>query len=142
MKRESPTPAPFTRRHFLAPPPAFRPSHVEYAVSKDLHVFMEKSFAVDGPGIRRSLKCGEEAKRQNLKIAGGLMCRHNNPLEEAVQKIHDGAIGEVITDYAYRTHGTGKTITRETLTKESKAPVVPDANGRYPIAKPVQTKVI
>ena len=74
---------------------------------------MEKSFAVDAPGIRRILQCGEEAKRQNLKIAGGLMSRHNHPLEEAVQKIHDGVIGEVITDYAYRVHGTVKTITRD-----------------------------
>jgi predicted dehydrogenase len=97
----------------LATPPAFRSFHVEYAVAKGLHVFMEKSFAVDAPGIRRILQCGEEAKRQNLKIAGGLMSRHNHPLEEAVQKIHDGAIGEVITDYAYRVHGTVKTITRD-----------------------------
>ena len=97
----------------LATPPAFRSFHVEYAVAKGLHVFMEKSFAVDSPGIRRILKSGEEAKRQNLKIAGGLMCRHNNPLEEAVQKIHDGDIGDVVTDWAYRVHGTVKTITRD-----------------------------
>ena len=97
----------------LATPPAFRSIHVEYAIAKDLNVFMEKSFAVDGPGIRRILKCGEEAKRKNLKIAGGLMCRHNVPLEEAVKKIHDGIIGDVITGWAYRVHGTVKTLTRD-----------------------------
>ena len=68
----------------LTTPPAFRPMHVEYAVAHDLHVFMEKSFAVDAPGIRRILKCGEEAKRRNLKIAGGLMERHSAPLAEAM----------------------------------------------------------
>ncbi len=57
----------------LTTPPAFRHIHLEHAVARDLHVFMEKSFAVDGPGIRRILKSGEEAKRKNLKIAGGLM---------------------------------------------------------------------
>ena len=57
----------------LATPPAFRPIHVEYAVAKGCHVFMEKSFAVDAPGIRRVLKAGEEATKKNLKIAGGLM---------------------------------------------------------------------
>jgi predicted dehydrogenase len=89
----------------LATPPAFRPIHLEYAVAKGCHVFMEKSFAVDGPGIRRVLKAGEAAKSKNLKIAGGLMSRHYKPLEEAVEQIHGGAIGEVITCWAYREHG-------------------------------------
>jgi predicted dehydrogenase len=88
----------------LATPPAFRPMHVEYAVQKGCHVFMEKSFAVDAPGIRRILAAGKEAERKNLKIAGGLMSRHYTPLEEAVEQIHKGAIGEVITCWAYREH--------------------------------------
>ncbi|MBU4400692.1 MAG: Gfo/Idh/MocA family oxidoreductase, partial [Planctomycetes bacterium] len=66
----------------LATPPAFRPIHLEYAVAKGCHVFMEKSFAVDVPGVRRVLKAGEEAAKKNLKIAGGLMCRHNRLVEE------------------------------------------------------------
>jgi len=89
----------------LTTPPAFRPIHLEYAVAKNCHVFMEKSFAVDAPGIRRVLKAGKEAERKNLKIAGGLMSRHYPPLEEAIRRIHDGAIGKVITGWAYRMHG-------------------------------------
>jgi len=89
----------------LATPPAFRPIHLEYAVQKGLHVFMEKSFAVDAPGIRRVLRAGELAKQKNLKIAGGLMSRHYLPLEQAVEQIHNGRIGTVITAWAYRMHG-------------------------------------
>ena len=89
----------------LTTPPAFRPIHVEYAVAQGCHVFMEKSFAVNGPGTRRVLKAGEEAAKKNLKIAGGLMSRHYTPLAKAVRQIHDGAIGEVITCWAYREHG-------------------------------------
>jgi predicted dehydrogenase len=89
----------------LATPPAFRPLHLEYAVAKGCHVFMEKSFAVDSPGVRRVLKAGEEAQRKNLKIAGGLMSRHYIPLEEAIARIHDGIIGEIVTCWAYRMHG-------------------------------------
>jgi predicted dehydrogenase len=89
----------------LATPPGFRPIHVEQAIAQDCHVFMEKSFAVDAPGIRRVLQAGAEATRKNLKVAGGLMSRHYKPLEEAVQFIHDGGIGEVITEWAYRMHG-------------------------------------
>jgi predicted dehydrogenase len=89
----------------LATPPAFRPIHLEYAVQKGVNVFMEKSFAVDGPGIRRVLAAGKEAEKKNLKIAGGLMSRHYKPLEEAVEQIHKGLIGDVITCWAYRVHG-------------------------------------
>lgn len=89
----------------LATPPAFRPAHFEYAVEKGVHVFMEKSFAVDGPGVRRVLRAGQEAARKNLKVAGGLMSRHSPPLQETVRQIHDGVIGDVITCWAYREHG-------------------------------------
>lgn len=89
----------------LATPPGFRPLHLEYAIEKGVHVFMEKAFAVDGPGIRRVLKAGEEADRKGLKIAGGLMSRHSPPLQEAVGRIHEGAIGDVITCWSYREHG-------------------------------------
>jgi predicted dehydrogenase len=89
----------------LTTPPAFRPMHLEYAVDKGCNVFMEKSFAVDGPGVRRVLAAGSKADEKGLKIAGGLMSRHYTPLEDAVKRVHDGAIGDVITCWAYREHG-------------------------------------
>jgi len=89
----------------LATPPAFRPLHVEYAVEKGLNVFMEKSFAVDAPGIRRILKAGRLAEEKNLKIASGLMSRHSYALDAAMEKIHDGLIGDLVTCWAYREHG-------------------------------------
>ena len=88
----------------LATPPAFRPIHLEYAVKKNCNVFMEKSFAVDAPGIRRVLKAGKEADKKNLKIAGGLKMRHYVPLEQAVEQLHKGVIGDLITCWAYREH--------------------------------------
>ena len=89
----------------LATPPAFRPIHLEHAVNQGLHVFMEKSFAVDGPGVRRVLQAGEAARTQNLKIAGGLMWRHDLARQEAIRRIHEGAIGEIIMLRTYRMHG-------------------------------------
>jgi predicted dehydrogenase len=88
----------------LATPPTFRPMHLEYAVKKGCNVFMEKSFAVDAPGIRRVLEAGKEAEKKNLKIAGGLMSRHYVPLEQAVEQLHKGIIGDLITCWAYREH--------------------------------------
>jgi len=89
----------------LATPPAFRHVHFEYAVEKGLNVFMEKSFAPDAPGLRRILKTGELASQKNLKVATGLMSRHYRPLEQAIEQIHNGRIGEVHTCWAYRMHG-------------------------------------
>ena len=89
----------------LTTPPAFRPIHFEYAVSKGVNVFMEKSFAVDAPGTRRVMRVGKLAQEKNLKVAGGLMSRHYKPLSEAIHQIHNGLIGEVITSWAYRMHG-------------------------------------
>jgi predicted dehydrogenase len=66
---------------------------------------MEKSFGVDAPGVRRLLKAGELAKAKNLKIVGGLMSRHKIPLQQAIEQLHAGAIGERITCCAYREHG-------------------------------------
>jgi predicted dehydrogenase len=88
----------------LATPPAFRPLHLEYAVEKGCHVFMEKSFAVDAPGIRRVLTAGEKAQAKGLKVAGGLMSRHYDSLAGAIEKVHEGAIGELVTCWAYRVH--------------------------------------
>lgn len=89
----------------LATPPAFRPLHLEYAVEKGVHVFMEKSFAVDPPGVRRVLKAGEAAKAKNLKIVGGLMTRHKRSMQGAIEQIRNGIIGDVTTCWAYRMHG-------------------------------------
>ena len=83
----------------------FRPSQFEYAVKKGLHVFAEKSFAVDGPSTRRWLKAAEASERKNLKMGCGLMWRHSKARQEVIQRIHDGAIGDVHTLRIYRVHG-------------------------------------
>lgn len=89
----------------LATPPAFRSIHLEYAVQKGMHVFMEKSFAVDAPGVRRVLRAAALAKEKNLKIATGLMWRHDKAREEVIERLHNGEIGELHTLRTYRMHG-------------------------------------
>ncbi|MDR1494204.1 MAG: Gfo/Idh/MocA family oxidoreductase [Planctomycetaceae bacterium] len=90
----------------LATWPNFRPPHFEYAVEKGLHIFSEKSFGVDSPGIRRILKAAEAAKQKNLKIVSGLMSRHVPGLQEMMQRIHDGAIGEIVACWHWRMQGS------------------------------------
>ncbi|MGL4593706.1 MAG: gfo/Idh/MocA family oxidoreductase, partial [Thermoguttaceae bacterium] len=89
----------------FATAPAFRPLHVEYAVKNGVNVFMEKSFAVDAAGVRRMINNGKIAQEKNLKMVGGLMSRHSIPLQQAVEQLHQGIIGERVTCWAYREHG-------------------------------------
>ena len=84
---------------------AFRPMHLEYAVSRGVNVFAEKSFAVDAPAVRRWLQAAEASERKNLKIGVGFMWRHSKAREETIRRIHDGAIGDVHTLRIYRVHG-------------------------------------
>ncbi len=85
----------------------FRPMQLEYAVQKGVHVFMEKSFAVDPPGARRVIQAGEAAAKKNLKIAAGLMCRHSVNRQELMKRIHDGQLGQILLIRAYRMQGLG-----------------------------------
>ena len=89
----------------LATPPVFRPMELEYAIEKGVHIFAEKSFAVDPPGVRRVLQANEVAKAKNLKIVSGLMQRHKRSMQEAIEQIHAGLIGDVMTCWTYRTGG-------------------------------------
>jgi len=79
-----------------------RPVHVEYAVSKGINVFMEKDFSPDPGNMKRVIRAGEEAKKKNLKIATGLMCRHSVARQAMIQKIRDGAMGDIQLIRAYR----------------------------------------
>ena len=86
----------------LATPPAFRPVHVDYAVKRGVNVFMEKSFAVDAPGLRTIAAAAKLADEKNIKLACGLMWRHNPPHAETVKRVQDGMIGEVMHMRTYR----------------------------------------
>lgn len=81
---------------------AFRPTHLKYAVEKGVNAFIEKSFAPDPGGTKEILRLGQEAKKKNLKIGCGLMCRHSASRQALIQKIRDGAMGDILMIRAYR----------------------------------------
>ncbi len=84
-----------------------RPVHVEYAVEKGINVFMEKPFAPDPGGLHRLLRAGEEAERKNVKIAAGLQCRHSPARHALLDRIREGAMGEIPLIRANRLGGGG-----------------------------------
>ncbi|QDV24075.1 Gfo/Idh/MocA family protein [Aureliella helgolandensis] len=85
----------------IATPPAFKPQQFEYAVSRGRHIFSEKPVASDVAGVRRFMKAVEESKKKNLMVGIGLQRRHENQYKETIQRIHDGAIGDVICQRVY-----------------------------------------
>src|SRR5579859_6443069 len=86
-------------------PLAFRWVHFTYAISKGLHVFMEKPLTADGPTSRRMMKLADEANAKNLKVGVGLMSRHARHLQELEKRIQDGEIGDLILLRGYRMAG-------------------------------------
>lgn len=86
-------------------PVAFRWVHYKYAIEKGVNVFMEKPICTDGPTARRLLALNEEAKKKNLKVGVGLMCRHCRVRGELFNRIQDGEIGDLLLMRAYRMQG-------------------------------------
>jgi myo-inositol 2-dehydrogenase/D-chiro-inositol 1-dehydrogenase len=89
----------------LATPPGFRPMQFEEAVKQGKHVFAEKPVATDAPGVRRFLAAAEEAKKKNLKVGIGLQRHHQPGYIETIQRLHDGAIGDIHTLRVYWNDG-------------------------------------
>jgi len=89
----------------LATPPGFRPIHLKAAIDAKKHVFMEKPVAVDAPGVRTVIEASDRASALGLGIVAGTQRRHDLAYIETMKRVHDGAIGDVHTLYAYWNQG-------------------------------------
>ncbi|MCF7669066.1 MAG: Gfo/Idh/MocA family oxidoreductase [Verrucomicrobia bacterium] len=89
----------------LATPPHFRPIQLPAAIDAGKNVFMEKPVAVDGPGIRKIIAAGEAAKKKGLGIVAGTQRRHQANYIEAIKRIQDGEIGDILETRAYWNQG-------------------------------------
>lgn len=85
----------------LATPPGFRPIHFAAAVDAGKHIFMEKPVAVDAPGVRAVIDAAKKAKEKGLGVGVGLQRRHQKPYLETIQRLQDGAIGDIVSMRAY-----------------------------------------
>jgi myo-inositol 2-dehydrogenase / D-chiro-inositol 1-dehydrogenase len=94
----------------LCEPPHFRPAHLKSAIAAGKHVFCEKPVAVDAPGVRSVLASAAEARKKGLSLVSGLCWRHNSGVRETMQRVLDGAIGDVVS--IQETYLTGHTSHR------------------------------
>ena len=75
----------------------FHPQILEAAVKAGKHIFCEKPHGLDAPSLKRVAAICEEASKRKLCIVSGLHNRYDPKVRATVQRVLDGAIGEVVT---------------------------------------------
>lgn len=80
----------------LATPPHFRPEQLAYAVEQGKHCFVEKPVGVDASDVSSVQATCELAKQKDLTIVSGLCWRYDKGVLATMQKIQEGAIGDII----------------------------------------------
>ncbi len=74
----------------------FHPMMLKAAVDANKHVFCEKPHGLDVPTLKLAMAAAEEAKKKNLALVSGLCWRYDPGLREAMKRVHDGAIGDIV----------------------------------------------
>jgi predicted dehydrogenase len=74
----------------------FHPQHLQAAIDAGKHVFCEKPHGLDVPGLKLAMAAADEARRKNLSLVSGLCWRYDPGVREAMKRIRDGQIGEII----------------------------------------------
>ena len=81
----------------FATPPGFRPRHIADAVEAGKHGFAEKPTCVDPAGYRVCIAAHELAEQNKTAIVTGTQYRRQTNYIGAVEKIREGAIGDIIS---------------------------------------------
>jgi myo-inositol 2-dehydrogenase / D-chiro-inositol 1-dehydrogenase len=74
----------------------FHPLHALAAIQAGKHVFVEKPHGIDPHGIKVMQRACDLAKEKKLSIVSGLQSRFHTGYIETIQRIHDGAIGDIV----------------------------------------------
>jgi len=74
----------------------FHPMHTKAAVEAGRHVFCEKPHAIDPYGIHTLEAAIETARAKKLCVVSGLQSRYHPGYQETMQRVHDGAIGDIV----------------------------------------------
>ena len=75
----------------------FHPLHAFSAIQAGKHVFVEKPHGIDPAGMKMMQKASDLAKEKGLCLVSGLQSRYHTGYAETVQRIYDGAIGDIVS---------------------------------------------
>jgi myo-inositol 2-dehydrogenase / D-chiro-inositol 1-dehydrogenase len=75
----------------------FHPKYLRAAVEAGRHVFVEKPHGIDPVGVRAVQEACDLARTKGLCVVSGLHNRYDPGVRETMRRIHDGAIGEIVS---------------------------------------------
>ena len=81
-------------------PPYFHPEQAAAAVQAGKHVYLAKPIAVDVPGCQTVGEAGRQATAKKLCFQVDFQTRAHPSYQEAVKRVHEGAIGKLISGEA------------------------------------------
>lgn len=88
-------------------PPYFHPEQCAAAVDAGKHVYVAKPIAVDVPGCLTIGESGRKATEKKRVFLVDFQTRANEFYREAVKRVHNGAIGKLVTGWANYPWGVG-----------------------------------
>jgi predicted dehydrogenase len=75
----------------------FHPLHAKAAIEAGKHVFVEKPHGIDPAGVKVLQQACALAKQKRLCVVSGLHSRYHLGYQELMKRIHDGAIGDIVS---------------------------------------------
>lgn len=91
----------------------FHPAYTHAAVAAGKHVFVEKPHAIDPPGIHVVQQACEAAEKKQLCLVSGLCWRYDRGVQETMQRVLDGAIGDLVAIQETYMRSTYRNIERQ-----------------------------
>ena len=85
----------------IASPPGFKPPQFAEAIKQGKNVFIEKPVATCPAGIKMMFEASDEATKKGLAVVAGTQRRHEPKYVETMKRIHDGAIGDLVSAQCY-----------------------------------------
>jgi len=82
-------------------PPYCHPEQAAAAIEAGVHLYLAKPVATDVPGCKIVMAAGQEAARRNLSFLVDFQTRTMEPFQEAVRRVHGGAIGTPVCGQVY-----------------------------------------
>ena len=96
----------------LATTPHFRPAQFAYAVSRNVHAFIEKPVAIDAPGVRTVLEAAAAAKakehqscRRVSAVSQSRLSRSDRPTEERGRRATE-PLADLLQSWSHVEHRT------------------------------------
>ncbi|MFW6161993.1 MAG: Gfo/Idh/MocA family protein [Planctomycetota bacterium] len=74
----------------------FHPFHTMAAIQAGKHVFVEKPHGIDPAGVKMLRAACKLAEEKGLSVVSGLQSRFHPGYQATIEKIHEGAIGDIV----------------------------------------------